>query len=122
MISPFFYPTNPILCKYHVKNRVYAEMINYIKTKKEKIDICNICEQKKRLTWDHVPPKSSLINPSVYANTLFNDLPTESKYMKAYQSGIKFRTICEHCNNVVLGKNDSEYKAFIDARCKGCCQ
>ena len=34
--------------------------------------------------------------------------------MREYQSGIKYRTICQECNNVVLGENDKEYKAFIE--------
>lgn len=35
--------------------------------------------------------------------------------MKNYQSGIKYRSICKECNNIILGKNDEEYKRFIDS-------
>ena len=86
---------------------------HYIKQKREKHDYCNICKQLKDLTWDHVPPQSIQLMPNVYANTLFNGMPTNTNHMKHYQSGIKYRTICADCNNVVLGQNDSEYKAFI---------
>ena len=87
--------------------------MNYIKLKRDKIDYCNICGQKKQLTWDHVPPKSSLLQADVIANTVFEGLPTEYSYMKHYQSGIKYRTICQDCNNVVLSRNDESYKAFM---------
>ena len=88
--------------------------MNYIKTKRNQIDICNICGKIEQLTWDHVPPKSVVAAPDVYANTVFSQLPTESRHMKRYQSGIKFRTVCRHCNNVVLGQNDVYYKEFIN--------
>lgn len=92
------------------------EKKHYIKIKKSEIDICNICGQRKKLSWDHVPPQcqNSLFIPEVYANTLFRGVPNEKAYMKKYQSGIKFRTICEKCNNVVLGENDNEYKTFLE--------
>ena len=87
--------------------------MNYIKHKRNHIDYCNICGEKKELTWDHVPPQSSLFQPDMLANTLFSTLPSEKEYMRHYQSGIKYRSICAKCNNMVLGNNDSEYKRFI---------
>lgn len=87
--------------------------MNYIKTKRERISECNICGMKTELTWDHVPPKGILFTPDVLVNTAFNSIPTEKKYMKEYQSGIKFRTVCQKCNNIVLGQNDIEYKKFV---------
>ena len=41
-----------------------------------------------------------------------NNLPQKNKYMKRYQSGIKYRSICEECNNVILGENDKIYQLF----------
>ena len=66
------------------------------------------------MTWDHVPPKGVLFQHDVFANTVFAGMPTESNHMKRYQSGIKYRTLCGECNNVVLGKYDKDYKAFVE--------
>ena len=89
------------------------EKRNYIKLKKEREDVCNLCGQIKHLTWDHVPPKAAGNINEVNVNTLFTGLPTEDKYQKRYQSGIKFRTICDKCNNDILGNYDMAYKNFI---------
>ena len=86
--------------------------MNYKKIKRKTIDNCNICGKLSKLTWDHVPPKALLEKPNVYVNTIGQQLPSESKYIKHYQSGIKYRTICEECNNVRVGINDIELKKF----------
>ena len=90
--------------------------MNYIKQKRNQVDRCNICGRLTKLTWDHIPPKAVLNEPNTYANTLFSEseLPSINKHMAHYQSGIKYRSICADCNNVVLGKNDIVYKEFID--------
>ncbi len=90
--------------------------MNYIKNKRCKNDYCNICGKMSELTWDHVPPKSSLFQPDMFASILFQSkLPNDKEYMKHYQSGIKYRSICAECNNNVLGKNDSDYKQFVES-------
>ena len=68
------------------------------------------------MSWDHVPPKAILIEPNTFANTLFSsgELPTSIHHMAHFQNGIKYRTICLDCNNVVLGKNDEGLKEFIE--------
>lgn len=81
--------------------------------KKNKIDKCNICGNILPLTWDHVPPKFC-----------FNNIPVEYYSMVGIygdykrnksQNGIKFRTICDHCNNSLLGAEyDREYKKLVD--------
>lgn len=85
---------------------------HYIKVKKCETDICNICKQRKKLTWDHVPPRGVNLPGDVYAGTFFDSLPDINDYGKKYQSGIKYRTICENCNNVVLGEKDKWLKEF----------
>lgn len=89
--------------------------MNYIKCKRNEIDRCNICGLSSKLTWDHVPPKSALFERNIYANTLFSQgkLPSTDCHMRRYQNGIKYRTICEKCNNDILGRNDNIYKDFI---------
>lgn len=86
--------------------------MKYIKHKGPRIDKCSICGKTKLLTWDHVPPKAVLIEPDTYASTLFCEegMPSAKRHMRHYQSGIKYRTVCADCNNVLIGKNDEAYK------------
>ena len=83
----------------------------YIKETRAKIDRCNICGRIRELTWDHVPPQSSLLKPNVYASTIFGKIPTNESHMRRYQSGIKYRSICRECNNM-LSRYDIVYKKF----------
>ncbi|OYQ62310.1 hypothetical protein B9G53_22840 [Pseudanabaena sp. SR411] len=68
--------------------------------------ICNICESEKKLTEDHVPPKScvSVSNRAIYllSHTLTGD---NSFKPRLVQNGITYKTICAKCNND-LGKYD----------------
>ncbi len=88
--------------------------MDYIKNKRNEYDRCNICGRQSHLTWDHVPPKGVLIERNTIANTLFCEegFPSNDRHMRRYQSGIKYRTICRECNNVLLGENDKAYKQF----------
>ena len=88
------------------------EKRHYIKVKKRETDICNICTQVRKLTWDHVPPRGVGLPGDVYTGTFFDKLPSINDYGKKYQSGIKYRTICEQCNNIVLGEKDQWLKEF----------
>ena len=89
--------------------------MRYTKQKRHEYDKCNICGEYARLTWDHVPPKSVKIAPGAYSNCLFDDkgMPTESRYEKRFQNGVKYRTICEKCNGALLGGYDQDYAEFI---------
>lgn len=86
---------------------------NYIKIKRGKKGICNICRHELELTWDHIPPRSVLFEPDVITNTVFKGIPSRNDYMREYQSGIKYRTICKNCNGAIIGKNDVVYKKFV---------
>lgn len=91
-----------------VKSDVKGEYTNYLKRKRSQFDYCNICGKKKNLTWNHVPPKATGNNSEIIANRFDEGLPKSNKYQKKYQSGIKFRTICEKCNGNLLGYYDIE--------------
>lgn len=93
---------------------IKGESMNYLKRKRNQFDYCNICGKKKNLTWDHVPPKSTGNNSEIITNRFGEGLPRSNSYQKKYQSGIKFRTICEECNGNLLGYYDIEYKKFIE--------
>lgn len=91
----------------------------YSKEKRSKSDICNICEKKSDLTWDHVPPKNCFNDNKTEYNSLFGDLIKEdeklSKQFLIAQNGIKFRSICKECNNSLLGAiYDIELKELVD--------
>ncbi len=88
--------------------------MHYDKRKRNEIDNCNICGKKTKLTWDHVPPKSVKIGNGAYVNNLFSEcMPTQTKYMRHYQNGIKYRTICQKCNGELLSRYDKAYAEFI---------
>lgn len=83
--------------------------MNYYKRKREKRGRCNICGKIADLTWDHVPPKSCYNNGLIKFNSLYKGVPTE-KYEGAFQSGVRFRSLCDSCNNNLLGANyDPEF-------------
>ncbi len=86
--------------------------MNYQKKKRNKQDRCNICGKMSDLTWDHVPPKSCYNSGSIKYNQLFEGIPSD-KYEGIFQSGIRFRSLCEYCNNNLLGANyDIEFLKF----------
>ena len=65
---------------------------------------CQICGLYGPLTEDHVPPRGASLLSSVEIRTLHQALDVSSADKPAYsQNGVKFRTICSHCNNVKLG-------------------
>ena len=64
--------------------------------------VCNICEQKvARLSDDHVPPKSCLIDPQVQLEPFNHRLRAKSPVLPISQSGIRYRTICGSCNSLL---------------------
>ena len=89
--------------------------ISYIKQTRKIEDKCNICGRTRHLTWDHVPPRATLLNPNVYASTVLGEIPTPNRHMIRYQNGIKYRSICQECNGERLSVNDKELAKFIDA-------
>ena len=89
--------------------------MNYIKNKRGEKDYCNICGKLSKLTWDHVPPKSSGNSIEVNVNHLYSGIPTNNNYQKRFQSGIKYRSLCSECNNNILGKYDMSYKNFVNS-------
>lgn len=79
--------------------------MHYEKKKRKEYDFCNICGEERKLTWDHVPPKCCNNRYNIKVNSWGKGLPKETSYEKAYQNGIRFRSLCEDCNNKLLGAN-----------------
>jgi len=77
---------------------------------------CQICGMYGPLTEDHVPPRGASILTNVEIQTMGQALDGGSAGKPAYsQNGVKFRTICSHCNNVKLG---ATYDSELISLCK----
>lgn len=84
------------------------------KKRKNKVDNCNICGNLLPLTWDHVPPKFCFNDGAVKYNSMM-ELHNKEYKKTISQNGIKFRTICDDCNNRLLGAEyDREYKKLVE--------
>jgi hypothetical protein len=86
-----------------------------LKVKGPKEGYCAICQQYCTLTYDHIPPKGCVtINP-IEIRTLAQEFYGKETKPIISQNGVKFRTLCEICNNKWLGLNyDLELKGFSD--------
>jgi hypothetical protein len=90
------------------------------KNNRTTIGYCNICNQRAKLTWDHVPPKGSIDLTPVEITALLDTLgrcdgnPVEFHHQDESvkqriprkgrsQNGLKYRSICAECNNDRLG-------------------
>ncbi len=80
--------------------------MKYVKNKRAKRDICNLCLQESSLSWDHVPPKGGIELTPVQMETIFEIFAgdRQGRHLKESQNGVKFRTICSKCNSF-LGNN-----------------
>jgi len=85
------------------------------KTKRNKIDKCNICLKTTELTWDHVPPQGCLNFNKVEITSFFNKLAGHGIYEKTMvsQNGLKYRTICKTCNSLLGAKYDEELNNLV---------
>jgi hypothetical protein len=98
-------------------------MGNYAKNLRTRADIlgsqktgfCVICGAHGKLTNDHVPPKGCIELEDVILQSL---MPTEMQTGRAsiIQGGVRFKTLCEQCNNNLLGiQYDPALKNFVNA-------
>jgi hypothetical protein len=73
--------------------------------KREPHGNCNICGTPCKLTWDHLPPSGSTRIQPMEQQTVLQHVATghgEHRYSIS-QNGVKFRTLCDVCNNDRLG-------------------
>lgn len=82
--------------------------MHYAKVKREKTSICNLCREVKPLSWDHVPPKGGIELSKVEMETVFSLMAgdKEKPKLRESQNGVKFRTICKECNELLGQKYD----------------
>lgn len=88
--------------------------MHYIKLKREKKSICNLCRQEKDLTWDHVPPKGGIKLQPVQIQTVLSYFGGEKDGTGKIESqnGVKYRTICKKCNDFMGEELDSTLNDF----------
>lgn len=87
----------------------------YKKYKREKkISICNICLEKRALTWDHIPPKGGVDITTVKQENILQKLTysTDIPLYSLSQNGVKYRTICKICNENLGSYYDDELNNF----------
>lgn len=66
---------------------------------------CRICGHYGKLSEDHIPPEKCFNEAPVYVN---------QPYQYKIDKGLKVRSICEKCNNDILGGlYDNELKSFV---------
>lgn len=88
--------------------------IHYVKIKRDAHGICNICKKETELSWDHVPPKGSIFYTDVEIYSLSNGfLSIDNPPRVVSQNGMKFRTICSSCNNLMGTRYDVVFNNFI---------
>jgi hypothetical protein len=85
--------------------------IRWFKYKKQKSDVCNLCLQKRRLSYDHVPPEGAAEIGEVEVRSLLDHLTKEQDRPTFIQNGLKYRTLCRDCNTL-LGRYDRELIRF----------
>ena len=76
-----------------------------IATRGPKLGRCNICGRFGKLTEDHTPPKGCIKIGQVQLQHIINHLNTDKPAGKGrlLQNGVKYRTLCQECNNTYLG-------------------
>ena len=89
-----------------------ARVRSYKKSKRGKIDKCNICGKVNPLTYDHIPPKCLYNDLEAKPIESFDGQPEKFNPLCA-QNGIIFRSLCDQCNNGVLGKYDKALEEFV---------
>lgn len=79
--------------------------MNKVRTKGTKFGQCNICNNYCKLTDDHIPPKGSVNIQKVGIRSITQIIDTVNPGIcRVSQNGVKFRSLCEKCNNLRLGK------------------
>jgi hypothetical protein len=88
--------------------------MHYVKVKRERIGNCNMCGKVAPLTWDHVPPQGGIELTTVQMQSVYQFLTgtTQGFNVLESQNGVKFRTICQQCNETMGSKYDTVINSF----------
>lgn len=92
--------------------------------KKEEFGICHICGTHSKLSYEHIPPRStfnatrrtlSSVDELLKSPSCGNLPPWNRSGLKyqQFQSGVRFRTLCKSCNSFTGGKYGTEYSKVV---------
>jgi hypothetical protein len=92
-----------------MKNKKQRIIEKFIK----KDNICNICQQPRKLSDDHVPPQACPTAKSrVISKLLYEMVGDRSFRPRISQSYVYYKTICSECNNNLGSKYDLALSEF----------
>ena len=76
-----------------------------LQTRGPEVGVCNICGNTAKLTEDHIPPKGCPRVGQAYLMDIMELIGTKSekRSRRFFKNGVKYRSICSNCNNVLLG-------------------
>lgn len=82
----------------------------------DRIDFCHICGEKKKLSYEHIPPHSAFNNiPRKMVSANIYDLNTKNNWdikghrYKSFQRGFGIYSLCEQCNSKTGDLYGKEY-------------
>ena len=81
---------------------------------------CRICSRQGKLTYDHVPPKGCAGFGKMSLHNITNYLGCQPSRARLLQRGMRFRTICQKCNNERLGHEYDPTLKDLAARVSTC--
>lgn len=78
------------------------------------LGFCSLCGEHSKLCFDHIPPQSCGNTNDVFYYTYdqFIKDPLKKFKKKHSQNGVKYKYICENCNNLMGAKYDPELAKF----------
>ncbi len=90
---------------------------------KKKDKICNICQQEKELSEDHVPPQACPPAKNIVISKLLYQMTEDRSFRpRISQNGVTYQTICKDCNNRLgnrydwaLGEFSKKIESFIES-------
>lgn len=91
--------------------------IKLVETRGPKFGHCNMCGEPRELTEDHTPPKGCYKPKAVELFPIMEHLAAERPKNRGRisQNGVKYRTLCSHCNNQLLGQDyDPAFIGFVN--------
>lgn len=92
-----------------------AENIKYPTTARNDC-ICNLCQNKfSKLSEDHVPPKSWMAPRRVKIESYPEGSAEDIFRSTTSHNGLKFKTLCSDCNNILGARYDKALKNFTES-------